>query len=146
MSKNWKFSNLIKLDYDGKRLPIRRINYVFKFLRLHLKNVKVYKTLRLWKPSRKTDYGWHVKLETKERIPMYHLGYVQALMGSCWRRECYNFLRIVNLLTNPKIKGAIRQNWNVLYSEKKVGGKVASVEKFDKEATKKLKEMLKWRQ
>lgn len=136
----------IKLDYDGKRLPIRRINYVYKILRLTLEDAEVYKTIRKWKPTkRKPDYGWHVKLLVKEKIPMYNIVMIQTLMGSCWRRECYNFIRIMNLLTR-KIKGAITQNWNVLYSKKIIKGKVASVEKFDKEMTEKLKERLKWKQ
>lgn len=136
----------IKLDYDGKRLPIRRINYVYKILRMNLKDVKVYKTIRKWKPlKRKPDYGWHVKLKVMENIPIYHLVSIQTLMGSCYKRECYNFIRVVNLLTR-KITGPITQNWNVLYSKKKIGGKVASVEKFDKQMTEKLRERLKWKQ
>lgn len=133
---------MIKLDFDGKTLPINRIRFVFKILRLSLEDVKVYKTVRKWKSSeKKPDYGWHVRLWVKETMPIYHLGYVQALMGSDWKRESYNFIRIVNLLAR-NIKGVMRENWNVLFSKKIIRGRVASVEEFDEEMTKKLREKL----
>lgn len=121
---------LIKLDFDKKELPMVRINYVFKLLRLRLRDVKIYKTRK----------GWHVKIEIKERIKSpITLTLIQALMGSDYRRETFNMIRAYNL---DKKKGAIKEAWNVLYYKKLVKGKIVSEEKFDEKTTKMLRGLL----
>jgi hypothetical protein len=133
----------IKLDFDSKRLPIERIKFVCRFLRLDVDDVQVHKTVRKWKPnSRKSDYGWHVRISLEKPLPIYIIGYVQTLMGSDWKRECYNFIRIVNLLTREIKSKIMSENWNVLFNRKYLRRKLASVEEFDHEMTRKLRKEL----
>jgi hypothetical protein len=60
--------------------------------------------------ARSTHHGCHIRLYNKTLIPDVELNFVQAILGSDFRRECLNLRRLVELNDqNPT---------NVLFYEK----------------------------
>jgi hypothetical protein len=121
---------IIKLDYDRKTIPVYKIDWITRFFKLIVKDVKVWKTRK----------GTHIKIEVEQKIHPITITLIQSLMASDYRREAYNALRAYQL--DEKKGSAIKQNWNVLYYKKKIAGEVVSEEKFDEERSKRLKEIL----
>jgi hypothetical protein len=91
----------IKLDIDERRKGVRRIRKVIELLGLKVKYWETYRT----------NGGWHHYIGVENRLSDLELCLIQALMGSDFKRECFNFLRI----RSGKFAG---QSWNVLFKRK----------------------------
>ena len=119
----------IKLDLDGKDgldVFLERA-WIMKGFGLKTTNVMVYQT----------THGYHVILELDNEIDNVKAVFMQLALGSDYRREVFNFLRIE--------RGCL--DWNVLFKEKyrvnKLGQKITvSEEKYDPKLTKKVRWIL----
>lgn len=103
-------SNAILLDYDLKpsqvlRLIRRRARFAFTFYYPVIGRLQITKV-----NARSTHHGCHIRLYNKTPIPDVELNFIQAILGSDFRRECLNLRRLVELNDqNPT---------NVLFYEK----------------------------
>jgi hypothetical protein len=97
----------LKLDFDNcKELSYKRVFRILKVLEL----LRLEKYLIAWIPS-KTKKGMHLEIWLKKKLKDWQIGYIQALMNSDYKRECFNLLRIAsNSFKN--------QSWNVLFKKK----------------------------
>jgi hypothetical protein len=98
-----KKSTIIKLDIDGEPVDFHRIKVcVAKLKEMKMKFIKgeVYKTV----------HGFHVYIWIMNTVSDTYLPFIQALMGSDWKRELLNFERILKA----------ESDWNVLFQEKEV--------------------------
>ena len=104
----------LKIDFDnvrsveGLRRRLLRLSKVIRILRLSVGDIETKKS-----PSGK---GYHVIIDMKRDIPDIVAVTLQSLMGSDYKRECYNLIRVANGI----------KNWNVLFKSKKkfrIGGK-----------------------
>lgn len=91
----------IKLDFDKKEFSWHRINKVILLLRLDITDVSV----------EKSKHGWHITLNIKNKMNDHEIVCVQSLMGSDYKRECFNLLRV----HSGKFPN---QSWNVLFKKK----------------------------
>jgi len=97
----------IKLDFDKKiRWGRDRFLNVIDMLRLEVRNLRVYETTR----------GLHVTFETPRKLENMDIVCLQSLLGSDWKRETYNFIRVRNLRKNSH--PFFSKHWNVLYRKK----------------------------
>lgn len=62
-----------------------------------------------------TAHGWHVIVLLGRRVAPWQALALQAIMGSDWRRESLNLLR---LWDGPEPKRQYRWRWNILYTRK----------------------------
>jgi len=96
---------LIKLDIDRKVYSgSSRIFTVLSMLRLHIVS-------SLLKRSKHGNFHWIIEIE--ESLKPIEIVCVQALMGSDYKRECFNFLRARQLKGKSKL---VKEHWNVLFS------------------------------
>lgn len=94
----------IKLDFDNcKKLSYRRIYRIQKVLQL----LRLNKYVFYWH-SEKSRKGIHLTIGISKKLANWKIGYIQALMNSDYKRECFNLLRISNNI----------KNWNVLFKKK----------------------------
>ena len=121
MTENKEYE--IKLDYDSDNIPINRIMYVTRYLGLYIKECRV----------RKTKHGFHFTLKVLSKLDFEDkdICLMQALMGSDFRREFLNYLRILNEV----------ERWNVLYKWKMRNGEVIS-EEVKNHITDKIEELV----
>lgn len=99
---------VLKLDYDGARLPRveMRVAALSVVLRVRVERIHYARTRR----------GWHVVVVLSRRIAAAHIVAAQAILGSDPMRELFNLARVRSL---PRQHPCMRRddNWNVLYSE-----------------------------
>ena len=97
---------LIKLDIDGKRIDWRRIRTVLSMfnLKVIIKNSSL----------KRTRNGFHLYLDIKSKffVDDLTLCFLQAVMGSDYKREMFNWNRIVYGDDWQK------KHWNVLFNQK----------------------------
>jgi hypothetical protein len=94
-------------DYDGP-LP-RDVDWRIKALAHHC-GLGV-----AWVRYDRTRRGWHVIIQTRQRIAPGFLVAMQAILGSDWRREMFNVQRARRL---RRVDPWWRDHWNVLYETK----------------------------
>lgn len=95
----------IKLDIDKyciSNQQVARINKIITLLKLDILFVEVH---------RSQNKKYHIILHCANKITDYELVCIQALMGSDYKRECFNLLRV----KSNKFK---KQSWNVLFLKK----------------------------
>ncbi len=115
----------LKLDLDGKNglsLFLDRI-WILKYLGIKVVKVKIHHTTN----------GFHARLVCDNHIEPVKAILIQALLGSDYRRELCNLLKIE--------RGC--KNWNILFKRKwkidKLGQEVlVSQEKYDRELSQKV--------
>lgn len=126
----------IMLDFEEenpqKRLSIPRLGFVARILRLNIEDVKAWRTAK----------GVHVRIKLNGTMHPVTAVLIQSLMGSDYARECYNALRVYNLVAGRETSETAKQMWNVLWYRKIVDGEVVSEEKYDSELTRALMEEL----
>jgi hypothetical protein len=94
----------LKLDIDTDRTEIswlgmsRRIDLVESLLGLKEINCKI----------RNTKHGYHWYIKIKETLTPIETCLIQTLMGSDYKRECFNLIRIKHHC----------KRWNVLFQKK----------------------------
>lgn len=71
-----------------------------KFGKLRIKSLNV----------RKTRHGWHIRIYVKNKVQGVALAFLQQAFGSDFRRECYNFRRIMEIKQ--------MKSWDLLYAWK----------------------------
>lgn len=59
--------------------------------------------------------GLHVIVYLRDWLPAFQVVVLQAILGSDWKRETFNLVRVRNL---RRTRAFWRQRWNVLYSWK----------------------------
>jgi len=69
----------------------------------------------------RTAHGWHVIVDVPGRRSSLEVVALQAIIGSDWKREAFNLMRVKNLDGVPLYW---RQRWNVLYSRHSRGIKI----------------------
>lgn len=96
---------ILKLDIDG-RLDWKRIRSVIEMFNLDVDFAR--------SSISSTLHGYHIYLgiNSNTKIDDRELCFMQAVMGSDWRREILNWMRIT--------RGAAwqKRNWNVLFMKK----------------------------
>lgn len=102
-------AKFIKLDFDGFKKAEHLFNFLIKkkfvisFFKLKIKNIEVYNTNR----------GYHVYIDVENKLELEDIIFIQAVMGSDFKRECFNWSRIKKpYMDKTKI--------NVLFKEKKL--------------------------
>lgn len=96
---------LLYLDFDG-RLPrglIDRIVWAVKLWQWTLVAIRYDRTQR----------GWHVVVGIQEKVRPALIVAAQAILGSDYKREAFNLMRVQSLAHVPRFW---RERWNVLYS------------------------------
>lgn len=98
----------IKLDFDSPEPPdFTRIYGVLSLADVELENVLI---------TRSQHNGWHVTLETKYMLENWEIVIFQALCGSDWKRETFNYIRVKALpMMRDWQRASWEQNWNVLF-------------------------------
>ena len=87
-------ANKLKIDFDnvrsieGLRRRLLRLSRVIRILRLDVGDIET-------KPS-PSGKGYHVIIDMKREIPDLLAITLQSLMGSDYKRECYNLIRVAN--------------------------------------------------
>jgi len=115
----------LKLDLDGKyslSTFLDRI-WILKYLGIKVVNVRIHDTIN----------GFHARLICDNQIDDVKACFIQALLGSDYRREFCNLLKIE--------RGT--KNWNVLFKQKwrtdKLGNEVqVSKESYNRELSRKV--------
>jgi len=115
----------LKLDLDGKyglSIFLDRV-WILKYLGLKVVKVKIHDTVN----------GFHARLTCDNQIDDVKAAFIQALLGSDYRREFCNLLRIE--------RGS--HNWNTLFRQKwktdKLGNEVqVSKESYNSELSLKV--------
>lgn len=96
---------LLYLDFDGP-LPRDIMSRIAWGLRLWQ-----------WTPEAvridRTRHGWHVVVGVQEEVPPPLVVAAQAVLGSDYKREAFNLMRVQHLDALPSFW---RERWNVLYS------------------------------
>lgn len=85
---------VLRLDLDHARLPARIYQQVVGACR----RLRVGVVLFL---ARRTERGWHVKVQLTRRLAPAHVVAVQAILGSDGRRELFNLKRVRALRRVP---------------------------------------------
>jgi hypothetical protein len=92
---------LLKIDIDDKGQGveefIRRLRFVKCFVRITGVDVK------------ETRKGFHFRVMTEEDLEAWEVLVLQAILGSDFKRELFNYLRVRKGL----------RNWNILFNKKK---------------------------
>lgn len=101
---------LLKLDLDGGatvRGVLQRITHWARLTRLRVQAVRY----------SRSRHGWHVMVQVWQRLSPAEIVAAQAMLGSDWRREAFNLLRVRALGRAPRFW---RQpgRWNVFFSGK----------------------------
>ncbi len=115
------YNLMIDLDMDYKSAPAvrrkgkeiaERLFQVSLFLPIALVSIDV----------KETTGGFHIRIELSSSLELNDkdIVFLQLLLGSDWRREVFNFRRIH--------EGVFADNWNVLFLEKRRGGRIVSWE------------------
>jgi hypothetical protein len=99
-------SRTLLLDFDGEGPDWGRIYNVARRHRLKPVAMELYRT----------RHGWHVVVFTRRRVEPWQALVLQALMGSDWRRESLNLLRLWD--TAGQVQRGLKWRWNVLYNGK----------------------------
>jgi hypothetical protein len=96
---------VVKLDIDGviSRDFSARLSWVFSALGYGVEAVRYDKTRR----------GWHVLIFVRRKLAPRTVVALQAILGSDYRRETFNLLRVLSLAKRPMFW---RERWNVLYN------------------------------
>lgn len=108
---------LAKLDIDGSSIDWRRIRTVLSMfnLKVVLKNSSI----------KRTTNGFHLYLDLKSKrfIDDLSLCFIQTAMGSDYKREMFNWNRIIYG------EGWQKKYWNVLFNQKfyRKGSKIKRV-------------------
>lgn len=96
---------LLYLDFDGP-VPnklVDRIVWTTKLWQWTLVAIRFDRTRR----------GWHVVVGIKEAVEPPMIVAAQAILGSDYKREAFNLMRVQSL---PHVSPYWRERWNVLYS------------------------------
>ena len=96
---------MLYLDFDGP-VPkglIDRIVWTTKLWRWKLEAVRFDRTRN----------GWHVIVGVRKRLDPPVVVAAQAILGSDYKRETFNLMRVQGLANIPPYW---RERWNVLYS------------------------------
>jgi hypothetical protein len=109
----------LKLDFDGKQTDyeghVKRIKLCLNIIGfIRIKDVNIMQTKK----------GFHTYLtvsSNKTDLLPKDIVCLQSLLGSDFKRECFNFLRV-------KSGMLLNENWNVLFSKKWDSNGVKSVE------------------
>ena len=116
-------STTLKMDYDfkkGFKKFLERMSTAYFLLELNPLSCKVFST----------KHGYHVYVTVVEDLNNLELVCVQAILGSDFKRECFNFNRVK---FNPL---GFKSDWNVLFNKKwNHLGELISKEVFDKSLT-----------
>jgi len=114
------------LDLDGKYglSTFLERTWILKYLGIKVVGVKIHHTMN----------GFHARLVCDNEIDNVKAAFIQALLGSDYRRELSNLLKIE--------RGS--KNWNVLFKQKwktdRLGNEVlVSKETYDRELSEKVK-------
>jgi hypothetical protein len=96
----------IKVDidrkvYDGKH----RIEAVISMLGLKTKTIDK-------RRSRSGNFHWQIEIE--EILTPVEIVCIQSLMGSDFKRECFNLMRAVQLKDKSDL---VKKHWNVLFNK-----------------------------
>jgi hypothetical protein len=97
----------VKLDLDG-RLPSDiddKLRWAFTTLMWRV----------LWYSFYRTQNGWHIEVEVTNRVHIWRVVALQAILGSDYRRELFNLRRTGNWRMLPV---SARERANVLFSRK----------------------------
>jgi len=95
---------LLNLDIDRKIYSgSNRIIRVCSILRLTVLSSRV-------KRSRNGNFHWIIKI--RENLTPMQIVCIQAIMGSDWKRECFNMLRASQLEDKSEL---VNKHWNVLF-------------------------------
>lgn len=93
---------MLKLDIDSKKVPdFDRIKTVVEMLDLEVKNAEVFTT----------KHGYHIYIDIS-RIDDKQIPFIQMAMGSDYKREMLNQIRVKGRQGNPP------KFWNVLFIKK----------------------------
>ena len=95
---------LLYLDFDG-RIPdglIDRIVWTAKLWQWSIEAVRFDRTRR----------GWHVVVGIHEEVEPAMIVAAQAILGSDYKREAFNLMRVQSL---DSVSPFWRARWNVLY-------------------------------
>ena len=98
-------SRVLRLDFDKKRLTtadIDRVVVALRFCRVRPVYFRLDRTRR----------GWHVVVVLVRRLPAMATVALQAIAGSDWKREAFNFGRARVWSQLPEFW---KTRWNVLY-------------------------------
>lgn len=99
---------VLKLDYDGAKLPPVEMRVAAMAVLLHLRVRGLHYA--------RTRRGWHVVVTLAQRMAPAQIVACQAILGSDPMRELFNLARVrrmrqfLPVMRNPEV-------WNVLYSE-----------------------------
>lgn len=106
----------LKLDLDGKYSLSNFLDriWIIKYLGLRIKKVTIHDTIN----------GFHARLTCDNEIDDVKAAFIQALLGSDYRRELCNLLKIE--------RGC--KNWNLLFKEKWKTDKLGYEVKVSKES------------
>jgi len=100
-----KVRTLLYLDFDGA-LPrdiMARIAWCVRVWEWTVEAVRLDRTRR----------GWHVIVGVHQQVDPARMVAAQAILGSDYKREAFNLMRVTNLAHVPPFW---RERWNVLYS------------------------------
>ena len=96
---------LIKIDIDKPRISTHDVNKILKvksILGLDINSVKIEKS---------HSGNYHITFEVQNNLNDFEIVAIQAMMGSDYKRECYNLLRVAS----GKFKN---KEWNILFKKK----------------------------
>lgn len=96
----------LKLDVDSPRCPalLDRVRWVARWLHWSVQYIEY----------RRTRRGWHVIITVRQRVTPFCVVAVQAILGSDWRRETFNLVR-VRTMRARRLPRFWRDRFNVLY-------------------------------
>ena len=99
----------IKLDFDKPEKPnFQKIWAVLGICGIIIDAIRV---------SKSKHGGTHVLIKTKPVLRDWEILTLQAIMGSDWKRETFNYIRVKAITENPRgwEREYWERNWNVLF-------------------------------
>lgn len=96
---------LLYLDFDGA-IPndiVSRITWCARLWQWRVEAIRIDRTRN----------GFHVVVGVRQKIEPALIVAAQAVLGSDYKREAYNLMRVQSL---PRVSPFWRERWNVLYS------------------------------
>ena len=112
-------SSILKMDFDFKKNFkefLERMSVAYFLLDLHPIKSEIYET----------QHGYHVYVYLAENLDNWEIVAVQAILGSDFKRECFN----LNRIKREPYKNSHRK-WNLLFKRKwDHQGKLISSEKY----------------